>query len=102
MTTTYPIATSEDRQAFVSAMMDSGTHTFTRPEGTNYTFCISTFSDGWKQTGESICVSDTDYNRAKGEKIAQDNAYTVGETHYWRVSGYLAMIGQTEISFESK
>ena len=101
MKNTYPIGTSEDRQAFVSAMMETGTHRFSNPENTNYTFCITQFMDGWNQTGESVCVDSADYNPAIGQKIAQDNAYVVAENHYWQVSGYLAMIGQKEITFET-
>ncbi len=96
---THSIATGADRAAFVQAILATATHVYNQLPGTNYTVCVSTFADGWSMTGQSVCVDPADFNQELGETIARDNAISDAETHYWRTSGYLAMIGQTEISY---
>lgn len=99
---TYPIATTEQRETFVNSIISTGTAIYHMLPNTNYTTCVLTFEDGWSTLGNSVCVDPLDFNQHVGESIAKNNAIALAETHYWRVAGYLAMIGQTEISYDSK
>lgn len=93
----FPIHDVASRKVFVETMLQHGTMTFTRMEGTQWGIGIMTFPDGWSVQGSSVCVNPADYNEAIGTSIAHENCKALAETHYWRTVGYLAMIGMTEI-----
>lgn len=94
----HKISTGAERALFVETMLSGAVFSFHKLENTNYTICVATFKDNWTQTGQSVCVSDADYNQQTGERIAKENALREAETHYWRVAGYLAMIGEVSIT----
>jgi hypothetical protein len=94
------IKSTEDRANFVDTILATATHKYATLADTNYTTCVTTFADGWSQIGSSVCVSSTDFNPIVGQSIARANAMAEAETHYWRVSGYMAMIGLTAISYD--
>lgn len=48
------------------------------------TICILTLKNGFKVTGESACVSDAQYNQAKGEQYAFEKAFDQA----WSLEGY--------------
>lgn len=97
----HQIATGAERALFVKTIIATGKSVFNQLPNTNYTICVTTFEDGWSVTGQSVCVDPADFNQELGERIALDNAVQDAETHYWRTSGYLAMIGQKAISYET-
>ena len=99
---TLKIGTTAERSAAVMTLVSSGKSVYHQLPNTNYTVCVLTFDDGWSVTGESVCVDPADFNQATGEGIARDNAINDAETHYWRVFGYMAMVGMTEFSYEPK
>ena len=50
------------------------------------TFCVLTLQNGYKVTGESACLNETNFDARIGEKIARDNAIE----KIWMLEGYLA------------
>jgi hypothetical protein len=54
-------------------------------EGTCFTTCLLTLTNGFNVLGESACASPSNFNKELGEKIAFDNA----RNKLWLLEGYL-------------
>lgn len=97
-TKTFNIADVASRKEFVHTLLATAEMTFTRMEGTQWGIGIMSFADGWSVQGNSVCVNPADYDEAVGTGIAHEDCLAKAKTHYWRTVGYLALIGQTEIT----
>lgn len=49
------------------------------------TICTITMINGWRVVGTSACVSNDNYNKEIGDRIAYDNAFR----QLWALEGYL-------------
>ncbi|CAL9957201.1 hypothetical protein VPHD518_0026 [Vibrio phage D518] len=98
-TQTFAINNVAARKNFVETMLASGTPLEpVRLEGTQWTFGVVQFADGWSVKGSAVCVDPADYDVEKAKEIIAENAMAEASTHYWRTVGYLAMIGHDEIT----
>lgn len=75
---TGPKLTAEDIEAQIVKEQ------FHRHEGTRVTTCVLTLKNGFAVTGESSCVSDTNFNEETGRGIARKNA----KEKVWELEGY--------------
>ena len=57
---------------------------YLRPEGTTLTICVLTLKNKFTVTGESACVSASNFDKDLGEKIAYENA----KDKIWQLEGY--------------
>lgn len=53
--------------------------------GTTITVCVLTLKNGFRVTGESMCVSADNFDKEVGRSIARDNAVS----KVWELEGYL-------------
>jgi len=54
-------------------------------QGTTFTACLLTLANGYTVSGESACVSPSNFDAAIGRKIARENA----RNKIWQLEGYL-------------
>lgn len=54
-------------------------------EGTTFTVCLLTLTNGFQVSGESACASPENFNVELGRKIARENA----RNKIWVLEGYL-------------
>lgn len=61
--------------------------------GTTMTVCALQLPNGFVvATGESACIDPANFNRAKGEEIAQANALLDAESKLWQLEGYRKLL----------
>lgn len=96
---TFPIFDVATRKTFVETMLKSGQPLEpARLDGTQWTFGVVQFADGWSVKGSAVCVDPAAYDVEKAKEIIAENAMAEASTHYWRTVGYLAMIGHEDIT----
>lgn len=77
----------------IQNMIDSLEYKFTVVDGTTITFCVATLPNGFVVgRGESACVDPNNFDKALGEKFAQERAEQDAINKLWELEGYLLKV----------